>query len=202
MPRDASAGPPVSPLDLLRPENEAKPLCSSSNVHRWNGWILSHALLDRRSWMLVRGRNYTRSCKSLRPLSPRFEIPIFHSKLGSWVTGPLNTRFFLRGKSIRSGQSCRQYSPSQILKPLVRYILGYAVLLALAVFVSSIATSVYVFGGLRASRTIHRRLISSVLGATLRWLDSTPVSRVIARCTQDMQSGVPSPLILRRLDLD
>ena len=47
------------------------------------------------------------------------------------------------------------------------------------------------FGGLRASRTIHRRLISSVLGTTLRWLDSTPVARVIARCTQDMQSGAP-----------
>jgi hypothetical protein len=63
-----------------------------------------------------------------------------------------------------------------------------------ATFVSSIATSVYMFGGLRASRTIHRRLISSVLGTTLRWLDSTPVARVIARCTQDMQSGVPNPL--------
>ena len=73
---------------------------------------------------------------------------------------------------------------------LVRYLLEYAGLLAFATFVSSIATSVYMFGGLRASRTIHRRLISSVLGTTLRWLDSTPVARVIARCTQDMQSGV------------
>ncbi|KAF9645156.1 hypothetical protein BDM02DRAFT_3189933 [Thelephora ganbajun] len=70
----------------------------------------------------------------------------------------------------------------------IRYILGYAGLLVFATCVSSIATSVYVFGGLRASRTIHRRLISSVLGTTLRWLDSTPVARVIARCTQDMQS--------------
>lgn len=72
----------------------------------------------------------------------------------------------------------------------------------LAVGFSAIGTSVYMFGGLRASRTIHRRLISSVLGTTLRWLDSTPVARVIARCTQDMQSGALGPLILYGVDLD
>ena len=74
-------------------------------------------------------------------------------------------------------------------------------LLIFATLVSSIATSLYRFGGLRASRTIHRRLISAVLGTTLRWLDSTPVARVIARCTQDMQSGMLNPLSLRCADL-
>ena len=51
----------------------------------------------------------------------------------------------------------------------------------------------YIFGGLRASRTIHRRLISSVLGTTMKWLDSTPVGRVITQCTQDMRSGASRP---------
>lgn len=57
---------------------------------------------------------------------------------------------------------------------LITYITGYAV---------------FVYGTLRASRTLHRGLVMSVLGTTLRWLDKTPVSRIIARCTQDIQAG-------------
>lgn len=69
---------------------------------------------------------------------------------------------------------------------------------------SSAAFTLFVFGSMKASRTIHNRLISSILGATMRyisyclaatlsymihsWLDVTPTSRVIARCTQDLRS--------------
>ncbi|KAJ8082215.1 hypothetical protein PM082_008062 [Marasmius tenuissimus] len=45
----------------------------------------------------------------------------------------------------------------------------------------------YVSGALRASKTIHQRLVKSVLGTTMRWLDRTPTSRVITRCTQDIR---------------
>lgn len=66
---------------------------------------------------------------------------------------------------------------------------------------------VFVYGSLRASRTIHSDLVMSVLGTTLRcvdvlvsgifvvlicltrWLDQTPTSRIITRCTQDIQAG-------------
>ncbi|KAG1858585.1 hypothetical protein C8R48DRAFT_775022 [Suillus tomentosus] len=43
-------------------------------------------------------------------------------------------------------------------------------------------------GSMRASRTIHKKLVQSVLGTTLRWLDTTPTSRVITRCTQDIRA--------------
>lgn len=33
---------------------------------------------------------------------------------------------------------------------------------------------------------MHAQLLGSVLGTTLRWLDRTPVSRIITRCTQDI----------------
>ncbi|KAH8977506.1 hypothetical protein EDB92DRAFT_772241 [Lactarius akahatsu] len=48
--------------------------------------------------------------------------------------------------------------------------------------------AVYTFGALRASRTIHRILIDSVLGTSLRWLDTTPTSRIITRVTQDIRA--------------
>jgi ABC-type multidrug transport system fused ATPase/permease subunit len=50
-------------------------------------------------------------------------------------------------------------------------------------------TLVYVFGVIRAAKRIHIQLIESILGTTLRWLDTTPTSRVIARCTQDIRAG-------------
>ncbi|KAF8201224.1 P-loop containing nucleoside triphosphate hydrolase protein [Mycena galopus ATCC 62051] len=46
----------------------------------------------------------------------------------------------------------------------------------------------YMLGIIRASKSIHRDLIDSVLGTTLRWLDTTPTSRVITRCTQDIRA--------------
>ncbi|KAF9650725.1 multidrug resistance-associated ABC transporter [Thelephora ganbajun] len=70
----------------------------------------------------------------------------------------------------------------------IRYLLVYCILLTGASILYAMATSIFTFGSLRASRAIHRKLISSVLSTTLRWLDSTPTARVIARCTQDMQA--------------
>ncbi|KAI0080061.1 P-loop containing nucleoside triphosphate hydrolase protein [Panus rudis PR-1116 ss-1] len=52
---------------------------------------------------------------------------------------------------------------------------------------------VFIFGCLRASRTIHKTLTTSVLGTTLRWLDKTPTSRVITRCTKDI-AAVDGPI--------
>ncbi|KAF7314597.1 ATP-binding cassette transporter [Mycena kentingensis (nom. inval.)] len=56
---------------------------------------------------------------------------------------------------------------------------------------TTLMTIVYVYlvyGQLRASRVIHMRLIDSILRAPLRWLDVTPVSRIIARVTNDIRA--------------
>ncbi|KAH7905541.1 hypothetical protein BJ138DRAFT_1017581, partial [Hygrophoropsis aurantiaca] len=68
------------------------------------------------------------------------------------------------------------------------YLSVYALLLVSGCMAYSIGYSVYIYGTMRASRKIHRRLVQSVLGTTLRWLDITPTSRVITRCTQDIQA--------------
>ncbi|KAF6764274.1 multidrug resistance-associated ABC transporter [Ephemerocybe angulata] len=46
----------------------------------------------------------------------------------------------------------------------------------------------FMLGKMRASRTIHRLLVESILGTTFRWLDETPVSRIIARLTMDIDT--------------
>ncbi|KIJ68833.1 hypothetical protein HYDPIDRAFT_173463 [Hydnomerulius pinastri MD-312] len=68
------------------------------------------------------------------------------------------------------------------------YLLIYALLLFLGCALYSPGFALYFYGALRASRSIHKKLVDAVLGTTLRWLDTTPTSRVITRCTQDIRA--------------
>lgn len=80
----------------------------------------------------------------------------------------------------------------------VSYYMGvYGLLLLAAVCLYSAAYIIYVFGALRASRAIHRKLVEAVIGTTMRWLDTTPTARVITRATQDIRAvdgPIPSML--------
>ncbi|OSD00626.1 P-loop containing nucleoside triphosphate hydrolase protein [Trametes coccinea BRFM310] len=70
--------------------------------------------------------------------------------------------------------------------PVQHYLSTYTMLLALDMVVFACTASYYVFGSLRAARIVHKQLVTSVLGTTLRWLDKTPTARIIARCTEDI----------------
>ncbi|PCH35576.1 hypothetical protein WOLCODRAFT_80373 [Wolfiporia cocos MD-104 SS10] len=87
------------------------------------------------------------------------------------------------------GYWARQYeerAPSEVKAPM--YLFIYAATLVWSEVFYSTAMITYLYGTLRASRKIHETLMASVLGTTLRWLDKTPTSRVLARCTQDIQA--------------
>ncbi|KAI0832850.1 multidrug resistance-associated ABC transporter [Trametes gibbosa] len=73
------------------------------------------------------------------------------------------------------------------------YLTIYVALLVIGVTFYCVSFLLYLFGALRSSRTIHKTLVQSVLSSTLRWLDKTPTSRIITRCTQDIQC-VDGPL--------
>jgi hypothetical protein len=70
------------------------------------------------------------------------------------------------------------------------------------VLVHSCADLVFAYAVLRASRVIHRSLMESILGTTLRWLDVTPASRAIARFTADITAGTVLSLHARTLHPD
>ncbi|KAH7927390.1 P-loop containing nucleoside triphosphate hydrolase protein [Leucogyrophana mollusca] len=76
--------------------------------------------------------------------------------------------------------------PSEV--NVLYYLAVYALLLSIALFTYFGGYAVYYYGAIRASRTIHSKLVKSILGTTLRWLDTTPTSRVITRCTQDIRA--------------
>jgi ABC-type multidrug transport system fused ATPase/permease subunit len=70
---------------------------------------------------------------------------------------------------------------------MTSYLGIYGAVCVVGMILYSWAFVIHVLGSVRASRRIHDKLITSVLGAPLRWLDSTPIGRVIARFTQDMR---------------
>ncbi|KAI9431384.1 hypothetical protein H4582DRAFT_2085055 [Lactarius indigo] len=78
------------------------------------------------------------------------------------------------------------YPPDQV--NITFYLTVYGLILLATTASYIVGLGVYTFGALRASRTIHWTLIGSVLGTTLRWLDTTPTSRIITRVTQDIRA--------------
>ncbi|TCD69030.1 hypothetical protein EIP91_009093 [Steccherinum ochraceum] len=72
--------------------------------------------------------------------------------------------------------------------PAAQYLLTYTGMVTFGVTVYAFGYLYYIIGAVIASKKIHRRLVSSILSSTMRWLDVTPTSRVINRCTQDITS--------------
>ncbi|RPD55086.1 multidrug resistance-associated ABC transporter [Lentinus tigrinus ALCF2SS1-6] len=92
------------------------------------------------------------------------------------------------------GYWAQQYEDNQQSSVPVSFYLGvYFGLIVLDYIPRWSSFITYLFGIMRASEKIHTSLIQSILHAALRWLDTTPTSRIIARCTQDIQS-IDGPL--------
>ncbi|KAF9483592.1 multidrug resistance-associated ABC transporter [Pholiota conissans] len=72
--------------------------------------------------------------------------------------------------------------------PVYLYLSGYTGIIFLFCMFFSLSYLVSMHGSIRASRVINAKLIDSILGSTLRWLDETPVGRIITRCTQDIRA--------------
>ncbi|KZS96558.1 P-loop containing nucleoside triphosphate hydrolase protein, partial [Sistotremastrum niveocremeum HHB9708] len=72
--------------------------------------------------------------------------------------------------------------------PVPRYLGMYAGILLFGSVCAGLAHAYWVWGSVRASRTLHERLIRSILTSTFRWLDTVPISRVLSRCSQDCQT--------------
>ncbi|KAJ7102323.1 hypothetical protein B0H15DRAFT_943257 [Mycena belliarum] len=82
-----------------------------------------------------------------------------------------------------------QYTEHDASQVDVFFYLGwFCILLLIGLIVYAVSFVYYTLGAFRASRTIHKQLVESVLGTTLRWLDVTPTSRVITRCTADIRT--------------
>ncbi|KAJ7134490.1 P-loop containing nucleoside triphosphate hydrolase protein [Mycena epipterygia] len=73
---------------------------------------------------------------------------------------------------------------SSVAAPFYLGVYAATVILSMVLYIG--AYIVYTFGTIRATKIIHDKLIDSVIGTTLHWLNTTPMSRVITRVTQDI----------------
>ncbi|KAF9553714.1 multidrug resistance-associated ABC transporter [Agrocybe pediades] len=105
-----------------------------------------------------------------------------------WLCG------FLLADSLRASQTWflgfwgshyENHDPSEVSVSF--YLAIYTSIVVFTVIVNISSYILYVTGTMRASNRIHTALVTSVLHSTLRWLDETPVSRIITRCTQDIR---------------
>ncbi|CAE7194831.1 unnamed protein product, partial [Rhizoctonia solani] len=108
-----------------------------------------------------------------------------------YMTGFIISNFIIVGQTYWLGIWARAYEANtghggRVNVPF--YIAVYTIACGVGVAIHSSAFVIHVLGSIRASRRIHDRLTRSFFGAPLRWLDSTPAGRVIARFTQDIQS--------------
>ncbi|OCH88609.1 P-loop containing nucleoside triphosphate hydrolase protein [Obba rivulosa] len=86
------------------------------------------------------------------------------------------------------GNWAEQYASHPASDVAVSYYLSvFSTMLFLGSACYSATFIAFAYGSLRASRSIHKSLLGSIFGTTLRWLDKTPTSRIVARCTQDIQ---------------
>ncbi|KAJ7148752.1 P-loop containing nucleoside triphosphate hydrolase protein [Mycena crocata] len=69
--------------------------------------------------------------------------------------------------------------------PVFKYLGIYSGLLLADTILYCVSYVYFALGSFRASKIIHTRLVQSIFGTTFRWLDITPTSRIIARCTGD-----------------
>ncbi|KAF8955959.1 ABC transporter type 1, transmembrane domain-containing protein [Flammula alnicola] len=72
--------------------------------------------------------------------------------------------------------------------PKSLYLFAYSAIILLFCVFFSTSYLIFMYGSIRASRIINNKLIDSMFGSTLRWLDETPVGRIITRCTQDIRA--------------
>ncbi|KAH9918376.1 P-loop containing nucleoside triphosphate hydrolase protein [Epithele typhae] len=87
------------------------------------------------------------------------------------------------------GYWAAQYDILPVEEVNVTYYLGmYSLIVMVGMVNTAFIIVYYVFGTIRAGRIIHEKLAVSVMGTTLRWLDKTPTSRIIARCTEDIEA--------------
>ncbi|KAJ7720271.1 hypothetical protein DFH07DRAFT_760895 [Mycena maculata] len=80
-----------------------------------------------------------------------------------------------------------------IIANISRYLGFFSLLVLVETLVTCTAYVYFSLGSFRASQSIHAQLLQSIFGTTFRWLDVTPISRIIARCTGDMDT-VDDPL--------
>lgn len=102
---------------------------------------------------------------------------------GWWMN--LWTRWSNEQRSSSHGPTAHHLDEGQRQHDMNFYLACYALISLSAALLEAVKCAIVYIAALRASRQLFERLISSVLRSRLRWLDVTPLGRILNRLTSD-----------------
>lgn len=155
---------PLWPLKRHRPENSSSQRKLSKDM--WHGNLSNYSWPPSEDSIL-----YFSSCRYLFHLSYQSECGP-HNR-GSWVIGDLSTKRTIQRKSMSPGEFEAQCTVHPWGLTPSRYLSLYSAIVLGTLILDYGSHIFYIYGTMRASRTINAILVDSVLSSTLR---SVPIS--------------------------
>jgi ABC-type multidrug transport system fused ATPase/permease subunit len=88
------------------------------------------------------------------------------------------------------GRWARAYDEADGKHPVsaIYWLSLYVVFVSIGLLMMAGAWILYYIGAIKASRVIHQRLVDRIFGAYARFLDTTPVGRIISRFSKDIKN--------------
>ncbi len=138
-------------------------------------WSASPHLLSSKVW----GEAYGNSSQTITALeNPGLSASILEHQMH--FSDAISPHHFVNHPQYFTSTSIRDRLPPAKDKPFF-YVGVYALIGFTTVVVSICSAATQYTGALRASRNLFKRLLTSVVHATMRWMDVTPAGRMLNR---------------------
>ena len=165
----------------------------------WHYWLLAFVAFGLQQvasvacnlWIRTWANRYTRSIQSVTLIATETDLRTSSHLQGvafssnSFMAG---TSFWSIPFSSKSPSSSRIMSSSDDKIDAWYYLIIYALLSLFYIFVSLVREGYIFWGSLRASRTLHSRLLESVTRAKLQFFDTTPLGQLMNRFSKDIEA--------------
>ena len=165
----------------------------------WHYWLLAFAAFGLQQvgsvacnvWIRTWANRYTESIQDVNSMSVETDFYTTSRLRGSVFssnTFSSGTPFWSLPLSSKSTPSISLMVSSNDKIDAWHYLIIYALLSVFYVFISLIREGYIFWGSLRASRTIHMRLLESVSRAKLQFFDTTPLGQLMNRFSKDIEA--------------
>ena len=165
----------------------------------WHYWLLAFAAFGLQQvgsvacnvWIRTWANRYIRNVQDMDIMAAGMGLPITSHLRGAALSSSsfsTGTPFWSPPVSSKSSPSIKTLASPDMEIDAWYYLIIYALLSVFYVFISLVREGYIFWGSLRASRTLHTRLLESVSRAKLQFFDTTPLGQLMNRFSKDIES--------------
>ena len=165
----------------------------------WHYWLLALAAFGLQQigsvacnvWIRTWANRYTRSIQRVDLMNARTDLhTISHLRGAAFSSNSFSTGtpFWSLPLSSKASSSIQIMASSDAKIDAWYYLTIYALLSLFYIIISLIREGYIFWGSLRASRTLHKRLLDSVSRAKLQFFDTTPLGQLMNRFSKDIEA--------------